>query len=347
MEASDLRNFSSRSPGDFKSDGWDVFSNNFPVSVREHLYDALCPHFISIEGTSEDLDFFHAYTKLRDISFNITDYGINSGKIDVQIPPTENMFFLQYILKGTAQFQHQGATFDISDGHMAVLSPQEAGRQISFPGCRHLVVKIPKGRLDGILSEDLGFRTSSLMFSSAAMPLAGGAAGSLATMISAIFHDLRSPSSTFAHARVVGGIEETLCRLLLASVPHNYSDAYTVDRPRGIVPYYIRRAEMFIHEHFEETVSLADIVAASMVSGRSLHAGFRRYRGESPMNYLRRYRLERAHLLLQKATGSDISVTDVAFAVGFLHPSKFSQDYRARFGVSPSETLRNGKTKIQ
>jgi transcriptional regulator GlxA family with amidase domain len=81
------------------------------------------------------------------------------------------------------------------------------------------------------------------------------------------------------------------------------------------------------------------LIAAAGASGRSLHAGFRRFRDETPMGFLKKHRLDEARRLLQLGDGRGLNVTEVAFATGFLHPSKFAQDYRERFGETPSATL--------
>jgi AraC-like DNA-binding protein len=59
------------------------------------------------------------------------------------------------------------------------------------------------------------------------------------------------------------------------------------------------------------------------------------------MSYVRRRRLEHARdelLSLDPAAG--VKVIDVALRHGFTHTGRFAAAYRARFGESPSVTLR-------
>ena len=58
---------------------------------------------------------------------------------------------------------------------------------------------------------------------------------------------------------------------------------------------------------------------------------------------LKDIRLERARAELL-AGGDGVSVTTVAMAWGFTHLGKFSNDYRARFGELPSQTLRHARS---
>ncbi|MGC4792182.1 helix-turn-helix transcriptional regulator [Micromonospora sp. DT178] len=61
----------------------------------------------------------------------------------------------------------------------------------------------------------------------------------------------------------------------------------------------------------------------------------------TPMRYVRQIRLERAHRDLQAADPSTgVTVTMIARRWGFTHLGRFSTDYRAAYGSSPSHTLR-------
>jgi transcriptional regulator GlxA family with amidase domain len=57
------------------------------------------------------------------------------------------------------------------------------------------------------------------------------------------------------------------------------------------------------------------------------------------MSYLRRLRLDHVRAELLKADPRLVSVTEVATRWGFLHQSRFAQQYRQRFGELPSATL--------
>ena len=78
------------------------------------------------------------------------------------------------------------------------------------------------------------------------------------------------------------------------------------------------------------------------VSVRSLQAQFRHDLGQTPTAYVRNRRLERARAdLADAAPGSGVTVTDVAARWGFTHFGRFAATYRARFGETPSHTLRS------
>lgn len=80
------------------------------------------------------------------------------------------------------------------------------------------------------------------------------------------------------------------------------------------------------------------------VSSRTLHRVFRRECGVSPMALLRRARMAEARATLEAAP-PDATVTRVALDCGFAHLGRFSQEYAAQFGESPSDTLRRARRR--
>lgn len=113
-------------------------------------------------------------------------------------------------------------------------------------------------------------------------------------------------------------------------------------RPAGdVAPSALRRAMTYAETHAERPITVADMAAAAGITTRALQAAFRRHRDTTPLQYARTVRLQRAHHDLQAADPTTgVTVTMIANRWGFTHPGRFSTDYRAAYGVSPSHTLR-------
>ena len=88
-----------------------------------------------------------------------------------------------------------------------------------------------------------------------------------------------------------------------------------------------------------ESLTLADIAKETGVSARTLQAGFKHFRSQSPMAYLRDYRLDQVKAALKKA-GPDVRVSAIAWRWGFSNMSRFASLYSERFGEKPRDTLR-------
>lgn len=84
-------------------------------------------------------------------------------------------------------------------------------------------------------------------------------------------------------------------------------------------------------------VRVAELAKAAGVSQRTVERAFLRS-GCTPLDYLRRVRLTRARTMLAGPL-EDLTVADVAAAVGYRHLGRFSDDYRRHFGELPSRAL--------
>src|SRR6476660_6027923 len=106
------------------------------------------------------------------------------------------------------------------------------------------------------------------------------------------------------------------------------------------MPPIVRNAVAFIQENADADIGLEDISAAVNVSPRSVQYAFRRNLGTTPLEYLRRVRLDRAHRDLKAADPARDTVTAIAGRWQFGHPGRFSIAYKEAFGTPPSRTLR-------
>jgi AraC-like DNA-binding protein len=130
-----------------------------------------------------------------------------------------------------------------------------------------------------------------------------------------------------------------LAALVLATFPNNaLSDPTAADR-RDAHPDTLRRAMAFVDEHAHEDITAADIAAAAYVSVRAVQLAFRRHLGVTPMEYLRRVRLEAAHRDLVAADPARTTVSAIAGRWGFINHGRFASSYRRAYGVRPRHTL--------
>ena len=96
----------------------------------------------------------------------------------------------------------------------------------------------------------------------------------------------------------------------------------------------IGEAVQWLHEHFHEKISLDQMAAFMGYSPSRFCILFKEHTGLPPVEWLIRYRIERACALL-KAEKDAIST--IARKVGFDDPLFFSRIFRKRIGLSPTE----------
>lgn len=139
-------------------------------------------------------------------------------------------------------------------------------------------------------------------------------------------------------------LEETLLTALLLELPSIASVDLALtgdDAPATPAREHARRAVEWAQENLPRRFTLVEWASAVGVSVRHLQKTMQVYQGTSPTQYLMLQRLELAHEQLRHP-GPGASVTNAASAAGFTHMSRFAAAYRARYGVTPSETLRRG-----
>jgi AraC-like DNA-binding protein len=70
------------------------------------------------------------------------------------------------------------------------------------------------------------------------------------------------------------------------------------------------------------------------MSRSSLYGKLLELTGQTPVEYIRSVKLDKAVVLLEK---SDMNVTQIAYSVGFSTPNYFAKSFKAKFNVLPSE----------
>lgn len=204
-----------------------------------------------------------------------------------------------------------------------------------------LILRIQQKTLDAVCRELLGHELERPLEFELSMDLDGKNLRGWQSLI-AFF------ATNSAFTRQAGGtpfisanFEHLLLGTLLQSHKHNFSAE--LERPSlPVSPVYVRRAEQYLADHCDQSVTVDDVARAVGVSVRTLYAGFQQYRQTSPMNALKDKRLERVRTELQSAVlnRSQVTVADVALNYGFTHLGHFSNAYRQKFGELPSLTLK-------
>lgn len=135
----------------------------------------------------------------------------------------------------------------------------------------------------------------------------------------------RAPNSVGAEEiLVIGALESPFlgrvsrARCDIVTAPNNALLDPTVEDRRETTPVLLRRAMAFIEERAGSDIGVNDLAGATYVSPRALK--FRRRRGCTPMEYLRRVRLHHAHQELLGANRAYTTVTQIATKWGSRTP---------------------------
>lgn len=111
------------------------------------------------------------------------------------------------------------------------------------------------------------------------------------------------------------------------------SGAEQRDRLRSMIAY--------IHRHYADKLTLAEIAKAAGVSEREASRCFKKNIGQSPVEYLIAFRLNEAKKLLRE---SGLSITEISLRCGFSDSAYFGKAFRAAFGAAPGAYRMNQGT---
>jgi len=96
----------------------------------------------------------------------------------------------------------------------------------------------------------------------------------------------------------------------------------------------IRKALSHIHEQYFHALNVPDIASYCALSVRQFSALFRKYTGQTFIQYLHAYRIEKVKTALRE---TDKSITDIAFEVGYDDPAHFIQRFRKVENTTPTQ----------
>ncbi|GAA4915742.1 helix-turn-helix protein [Actinomycetospora succinea] len=189
-----------------------------------------------------------------------------------------------------------------------------------------------------------GLEPEAVTFTSAA-PVSLALADHWSRLCTHVHDDVLSADALMGAPLVRANTMRHLATTLISTFPNTALEVL-IDPATGSAghaePATVRRAVEFMDSHAGDDIGLTEIADAARIGARSLQLAFRRHRDITPLEYLRRVRLESAHrdLLAGDPTRGD-RVEAIAARWGFGHPGRFSVIYREAYGRSPSATLRH------
>ncbi len=121
----------------------------------------------------------------------------------------------------------------------------------------------------------------------------------------------------------------------LAEEPAKVPSKAPSTAPAPIEDAFISRFKKMVEERLSDSnLSVEDLAADMGLSRVQLYRKVKALTGCTPVDLLRKARLAQAQRLLQEST---LSVSEIAYQVGFASPSYFTKCYKDEFGTVPGE----------
>lgn len=308
---------------------WRYFELDTVEEAQARITNVLHPHKLTPARQPRGARYRMDFVRLNGLGFAAIDHG---GEMHLDSFDESDLYLLLFCPSGTGVVECDGAEFKLSGRFGFACNPRQSFRARFSESNEQLVFCVDTGVFarngDGRLPH---LRPRVDLDEPGMQPWL------------ALMHTFLSNAEFVELARtnrlIAASLEELVSALLLQGHPHTLRPLRTA----AVAPATVRRSEEFIRENIAKPLNLQAIAAAIGIPQRTLLEAFRRFRDTSPMKYVRDLRLDAVRARLADAR-SPVTVAEVAVEFGFSHLSRFSQEYRRRFGENPSDTLARARS---
>jgi AraC-like DNA-binding protein len=105
----------------------------------------------------------------------------------------------------------------------------------------------------------------------------------------------------------------------------------------------IARVLKHVHAEYAKPLSVEELARKAGMSVAAFHHYFKLVTASSPLQYLKRIRLDQARRLMAH---DGYNASTAARAVGYESPSQFSREFRRLFGVTPVEEAEQTRSRL-
>jgi AraC-like DNA-binding protein len=273
------------------------------------------------------------------LSLCFFDYGR-----EIQIMPDElSDFYLMIVpLTGGMQLQAGNEHLTCGTGGAILLPPDRKIVMQWSEAATQVIVRIDKAKLRRGLDAYFGQSLVAAPNFQVAVNWSSDSMAPLRHAMALLASTARLGSRQPGIKLIEQGAEHAFVHALLSLHPSDLSAAIATGKLSSACPRNVRRAEEFIEANLAQPISIDDLVAVSDASSRALFEGFNRFRGMSPLRFVRCRRLQRVREALSEADEMT-SVISVAMSWGFQHMGRFAAEYARQFGEPPFETLKRAR----
>lgn len=308
-----------------------IFKNSDLEETQNNVAHVLKPHRLKACSASSHVSSMHQ-VHCGNLSISRLEYGL-----DVYIEPDclTDFYLIQIPCSGYAEIEYQQQKFVSYSQIASVLSPDIPLRMKWKAHSPQMLLKISKEKLLLHCQQHLANFNLTLPIFDPKLDFSQANGQYFLQLFQQLLHAIQEEYHPLKHPLALQQFELNLYNALLYGQAHTYQSQLLEVPNQQISPHFIKITQDYIHSHLHENLSIELLAQHANVSVRSLFLGFQKYLNTTPMQYLKDLRFKNVHAELSK---SGQSITEVALKWGFTHLGRFSQEYKKRYGYTPSET---------
>jgi AraC-like DNA-binding protein len=302
---------------------------------REKRYaawrDAICDVYVHVDVHAEDQSNYDGF--IREVQFGsvaLTDVLLSHQQISRRRSHLSKLdkdcYYVQLIQTGNINVLQDGTTLPTNAGIGALFCASEPYTLQCLGKVRSYYLELPR--------KDFAARFAKDRVPISTTMSTGRGLGRIATEFCATLASEGSLLDASVRARLGEELMDVLALAFDSVQPDEPLADQVVQRAR------LRSVKAWLEGHLcDPDLTLEAIAKANEISLRYLHSLFR-LEGTSASSWIWNRRLERSFDMLLRSDNDGLSLTDIAYRVGFNSLSHFSTMFRRKFGVRPSDVRR-------
>jgi AraC-like DNA-binding protein len=292
---------------------------------------AICDVYVHVDVESEKRSDYQGF--IREARFGavtMTDVLLSEQRISRRerhiAKLDKDCYYVEFVQHGKINVLQSGQSLLSNASVGAIFSASEAYDLECIGKVRSLYLEIPRQEFAERFPKDR-------------IPLVRTmATGRGLGRIAAEFCSMLALEGASLDAQVRARLGNELMDVLALALDMGDKDDFTADR--SVRQVRLRSVKAWIEEHLADPdLSLEKIARNNGISLRHLHYLFRPT-DMSVSEWIWDRRLQRCYDLLMRPGPRPLSVTEVAYRLGFSSSSHFSTAFRRKFGISPSDLRR-------
>lgn len=249
-------------------------------------------------------------------------------------PHIRDRYLIHYIIKGSGYFERRGKKHAVKAGEIFAIYPGELTFYETDPDDPWTFCWFA---FDGRRAREM-LQRAGISVDEPILAVRGG--GGIPEQIGILLDTLRTyPSRDLPASKLHGALYNIFAVLeesSLASRPAFQAGTEATD--------YVGKALRFLETHYQSPISIKNIADYVGLERTYFTKQFTRTTGESPRQYLIRYRIDQARRLL--AT-TDMTVAQIGKSVGIPEPAYFSRLFKKVVGAAPKQHGRSAQDRAR
>lgn len=233
-----------------------------------------------------------------------------------------------YIKEGTLKLQIPAKDYILNAGDLVILNANLLHSAIGAPYGELCSLVFSPFLLTGNSSSVFYVKYLQPLFACPCFALLQINGDTYVDLFQTAFHALKY--DTFAYEFIV---RENLSKLMLVCFQELQSQFHTAGNVGNLDSIRLTKMLDFIQNHYAESLTLSMIASSADLGERECLRCFKRTIGDSPVQYLLKYRLMQSAKRLLEQPSADIS--EIALACGFDYPSYYSKQFKRYYKCTP------------